>query len=72
MVRDKLLSETTFKKAVRSSSTVNRYLAAFSKVLSVAVKEWGLIEETPPSRFPSQKNQENEIDSLLRKKYIVF
>ncbi len=55
MVRDKLLSETTFKKAVRSSSTVNRYLAAFSKVLSVAVKEWGWLEENPTLKISKPK-----------------
>ena len=55
MVRDKLLSETTFKKAVRSSSTVNRYLAAFSKVLSVAVKEWGWLEENPILKISKPK-----------------
>lgn len=47
LVRDKLLSETTFKKSIRSTSTVNRYLAAFSKVLSVAVKEWEWLKEHP-------------------------
>lgn len=55
MVRDKLLSEITFKKSVRSSSTVNRYLAAFSKVLSVAVKEWDWLEENPILKISKPK-----------------
>lgn len=55
MVRDKLLSETTFKKSIRSTSTVNRYLAAFSKVLSVAVKEWGWLEENPILKISKPK-----------------
>lgn len=54
-VRDKLLSETTSKKSVRSSSTVNRYLAAFSKVLSVAVKEWEWLEENPMLKISKPK-----------------
>jgi hypothetical protein len=54
-VRDKLLSETTTKKAIRSSSTVNRYLAAFSKVLSVGVKEWEWLEENPMLKISKPK-----------------
>lgn len=45
--RDALLHEKTVRKKIRSPSTVNRYLAAFSKALSIAVKEWGWIEDTP-------------------------
>jgi integrase len=45
--RDALLSESTSRKSLRSPSTTNRYLAALSKALSVAVKEWGWIEDSP-------------------------
>lgn len=45
--RDQLLSEETVRKALRSTSTVNRYLSAFGKVLSIAVKEWGWLEDSP-------------------------
>lgn len=45
--RDFLLSETTVRKQIRSSSTVNRYLAAFSKALTVAMNEWGWLEDSP-------------------------
>lgn len=45
--RDQLLSETTVRGGLRSSSTVNRYLSAFGKALTVAVKEWGWIEDNP-------------------------
>lgn len=54
-VRDKMLNERTSKKTLRSPSTVNRYLAAFSKVLSVAVKEWGWIEENPTFKISKPK-----------------
>lgn len=39
--RDQLLSETTARGVLRSPSTVNRYLSALGKALTVAVKEWG-------------------------------
>lgn len=58
--RDALLGETTRRKSLRSSSTANRYLAAFSKALSVAVKEWGWIDNSPirkvskPTEAPSR------------------
>lgn len=54
-VRDKMLNELTTKKTFRSSSTVNRYLAAFSKALSVAVKEWEWIEENPAFKITKPK-----------------
>lgn len=74
VVRDKLLTETTFKKAVRSSSTVNRYLSAFSKVLSVAVKEWGWLETNPILKISKPKESrgrdrfltQEEIHRLLK------
>lgn len=46
-LRDKLLEETTVRGKLRSSSTVNRYLAALSQALTIAVKEWGWIKENP-------------------------
>ncbi len=45
--RDQLLAETTVRGALRSPSTVNRYLSAFGKALTVAVKEWGWLEANP-------------------------
>ena len=58
--RDALLGESTRRKSLRSSSTANRYLAALSKALSVAVKEWGWIDDSPmrkvskPTEAPSR------------------
>lgn len=45
--RDALLLETTNRGNLRSPSTVNRYLAALSKAFTVAVKEWGWIDDSP-------------------------
>ena len=46
-LRDQLLKETTYRNSIRSPSTVNRYLAALSKALTTAVKEWGWLKENP-------------------------
>jgi len=54
-VREKLLHEATLKKRLRTPSTVNRYLAAFSRVLSIAVKEWGWLEDNPMKRVAKEK-----------------
>jgi integrase len=54
-VRDKLLNEITAKKSLRSPSTVNRYIAAFSKALTVAMKEWGWIDENPMFKISKPK-----------------
>lgn len=45
--RDQLLIEITKRGRLRSTSTTNRYLSALSKNLSVAVNEWGWIDDTP-------------------------
>jgi hypothetical protein len=57
--RDKLLSETTCRKSQRSGSTVNRYLASFSKAIGISIREWGWIQENPMSKI--SKPQENPI-----------
>lgn len=50
-LRDQLLEETTVRGTQRSSSTVNRYLAALSQALTIAVKEWGWLQENPLSKI---------------------
>lgn len=45
--RDKLLRETTQRKKQRSPSTVVRYMAALSHAFTVAVMEWGWLEDSP-------------------------
>lgn len=46
-LRDRLLHETTCRGSIRSSSTVNRYLAALSKAFSICIKELGWLKENP-------------------------
>lgn len=54
-VKDRLLTEATSKKSIRSPSTVNRYLSSFSKVLNVAVNEWEWLKENPMKRITKPK-----------------
>jgi len=48
--RDKLNEGITYRGTKRSNSTVVRYLAALSHVFTMAVKEWGWMEDSPMSR----------------------
>jgi integrase len=45
--RDKLLRGMTFKGTARSPATVVRYLSALSHALTVAMKEWGWLDDSP-------------------------
>lgn len=53
--RDKLMEGQTVRGSIRSPSTVNRYLSALGKALSVAVKEWGWIEDSPMRKVAKPK-----------------
>lgn len=45
--RDALLAEKTPRGNIRNPSTANRYLAAFSRALTIAMKEWGWLDDYP-------------------------
>ena len=45
--RDELASGTTYRGTQRSPSTVVRYMAALSHAFSIAVKEWGWLDDSP-------------------------
>lgn len=72
--RDALLSEQTSRGKLRNPSTVNRYLAAFSKALTVAVREWEWLEDSPMKKVSKPKEgrardrflSHDEKDRLLR------
>jgi len=53
--RDELLAGKTHHDKDRSPTTVSHYLAAFSHVLSVAVKEWEWLETSPMGRVTKPK-----------------
>lgn len=63
--RDALLRETTLRKTLRSTSTVNRYLAALSKALSIAITEWGWLEDSPIKKVRKRRMVENLIGRVL-------
>ncbi|NGX59132.1 MAG: Tyrosine recombinase XerD [Chlamydiae bacterium] len=72
--RDRLFGGMTYRKSKRSGSTVNRYLAAFSKCLKTGVKEWQWLSENPMdkiTKFAESQGRdrflsEEEIDRLLK------
>lgn len=67
--RDILLSEKTPRGNIRNPSTVNRYLAAFSRSLTIAMKEWGWLDDTPMRKVskPSEGKGRNRLLSLEEK-----
>ena len=53
--RDLLLKTKTYKGTNCLPSTVNRYLAALSHLLTIAVKDWGWLNESPMKRVRKLK-----------------
>jgi integrase len=63
--RDKLFNESAddgSKK--RTASTVNRYLAALSHAFSVAVNEWGWLEDSPTRKVSKYKEPRGRVRFL--------
>ena len=48
----------------RANSTVNRYLAALSHTLSVAVKEWGWLDDSPMRKVRKPKEPRGRVRFL--------
>ena len=46
-VRDKLSAGTTQRGGKRAPATVNRYVGALSHAFTIAVKEWGWVDQNP-------------------------
>ena len=53
--RDELLDEITQLKKKRSPATVNRYLAVLSHCFTIAMKEWGWIDDNPLRKVTKPK-----------------
>jgi integrase len=72
--RDVLMNETTTRGSLRSGATANRYLSALSHLLSVAVREWGWLEDSPMRKVSKSRESrgrvrfldENEKERLFR------
>lgn len=62
--RDKLL---TYGRRRRKPATINRYLAAFSHVLSIAYKEWEWLPENPIATVKKMKEPRGRVRFLSEK-----
>ncbi len=62
--RDKLSNSKTSKDKKRSPSTVVRYMAALSHVFTIAVKEWGWIEDSPMRKVSKPKEPRGRVRFL--------
>lgn len=62
--RDALLREETQRKKVRSNATAVRYLAALSHAFTVAIKEWGWIENNPVNKITKPKEPRGRVRFL--------
>lgn len=62
--RDELLSQDTFYKKPRSSTTVVRYIASLSHAFTIAVKEWEWMDENPIQKIYKPKLPQGRIRFL--------
>ncbi len=62
--RDKLGRGVTSRGEMRSPSTVVRYMAALSHAFTMAVKEWGWIDDTPMRKVTKPKEPRGRIRFL--------
>jgi len=62
--RDKLGREITARGKRRSSASVVRYLAALSHTFTVAVKEWGWMEDNPMRKVTKPKESRGRVRFL--------
>lgn len=62
--RDVLLKGITKQGKQRSPSTVVRYMAALSHALTIAVKEWGWLEDSPISKVTKPKEPRGRVRFL--------
>lgn len=62
--RDRLLKEPGKRKKKRSPATVVRYFAALSHVYSIAVKEWGWVDDSPMQKVTKPKEPRGRVRFL--------
>ncbi len=63
-VRDKLLRTQTCRGSTMNNATVVRYLAALSHAFSVAMKEWGWVEDHPLRKVSKPKEPRGRVRFL--------
>jgi integrase len=69
-VRDRMLSENIRPNQLRSNSTVSRYLASFSHVLTTAVREWQWMNENPCIKVRKPKSPPGRVRYLNREELV--
>jgi len=62
--RDELLRGMTHRGAQRSPATAIRYLSALSHAFTIAVKEWGWLEDTPMRKVTKPKESRGRVRFL--------
>jgi len=62
--RDKLGREITIRKKIRSPASVVRYMSALSHAFTIAVKEWGWLEDTPMRKVSKPKESRGRVRFL--------
>jgi len=63
--RDKLLKENTVRGKLRSPATTVRYLAVLSHAFTIAVKEWGWMEDAPTRKVTKPREPRGRVRFLL-------
>lgn len=62
--RDKLGREITVRRTQRSPASVVRYMAALSHAFTIAVKEWGWLEDSPMRKVTKPKESRGRVRFL--------
>ena len=62
--RDKLIGGITVRGKPRSPATVVRYMAALSHAFSIAVKEWGWIDDSPMRKVSKPRESRGRVRFL--------
>ncbi len=62
--RDKLAAGITVRGKPRNPATVNRYLAVLSHAFTIAVKEWGWLDDTPMRKVTKGKEARGRVRFL--------
>ena len=62
--RDLLLKEIGSKRKKRSPASVVRYMAALSHVFTIAIREWGWLEDSPISKVTKPKEPRGRVRVL--------
>lgn len=68
--RERIASDKVTKDRVRSAGSTNRYLAALSHVLTVAMKEWEWIDNNPAFALSKYKEPPGRIRFLSEKERV--